>query len=279
MRDVEYSKDAVNVLNRFHRCKKLVYVEGDDDILFWETLFQHFKLVDIKIEVKDGSSELDKYTERLISEDLNIIIARDSDYKVLSGKIPKHNRIITTYGYSIENTLYLPRSVIEITKLWIRDSSLDSSIFEQWMSGISQHLEELISFDIANEYYELYIDVIGDNCTRYMKTQSCDNLDLNKIAAHIKKLKPQFSNEQITFSSELISKSGIDLNEIMRGHFLQSAVLKFISNQINKKGLSYKLSHSALYTNAIQELKTTFDYTHKHFEHYSSSITKLIDYP
>jgi len=276
MSDVEYSREAVNVLSKFHRCERLIYVEGDDDVLFWDTLFQYFKFSNFKIEVKDGSCELDKYADRIISEDLNIIVARDSDYKVLTENLPKHERIITTYGYSIENTLFIAESVVEITKLWIKDNNFPNSNYDEWINDFSSHLKELIYFDVANDCYDLYLDVIGDNCTRYMKTQSCSNIDLIKINKHKNKLKPCFCDEQVSQVSDLINKSDRELWEIIRGHFLQSAILKFISSHVDKKGLRFNMSHDALYTNAIQQLKNTFNDDHKHFEFYFQSITPLI---
>jgi hypothetical protein len=277
MNDLEYSREAVNVLNRFHRCEKLIYVEGDDDILFWEFLFQSFNCSNFKIEVKDGSSELDKYTERLINEDLNIIIARDSDYKSLTGKLPEHERLITTYGYSIENTLYTPKAVVEITKLWTKDNTFKLSEFSEWLGIFTDQLRELIYFDIANDCYELYIEVIGDNCSRYMKSQSCANLDSNKISQHQTQLEPNFCENKINYVEGLINESGLALSEVVRGHFLQSAVLKYISSHITRQGLKSKLSHDALYTNAIQELKRTFNDRHSHFDHYNNSIGPFIN--
>ncbi|MCH2042245.1 MAG: DUF4435 domain-containing protein [Saccharospirillaceae bacterium] len=275
MSAVEYSGDAVNVLNKFHRCEKLVYVEGDDDVLFWEVIFNYFDFTNFKIEVKDGSSELDKYTKRLVDENLNIIIARDSDYKSLTGKLPEHERLITTYGYSIENTLYISEAVTEITKLWIKDNDLELSEFREWIDALTDNLKELIYFDVTNDCYELYIEVIGDNCSRYMKSQSCANIDSNKISKHHTQLQRHFCESQINHVVELINDSGRSLWEIIRGHFLQSAILKYISSQITRKGLSSKLSHDALYTNAIQELKNTFNDSHRHFNHYSMSIRQL----
>jgi hypothetical protein len=277
MNGIEYSAEAVNVLNRFHRCERLVYVEGEDDVLFWEILFNFFNFSNFKIEVKDGSCELDKFTERLIGEDLNIIIARDSDYKSLTGKLPKHERLITTYGYSIENTLYVSEAVVAITKLWIKDNGLKLSEFSEWIDELTDNLKELIYFDVTNDFYELYIDVIGDNCSRYMKSQSCANLDANKISKHLAILQPNFCENKVNYVIELINDSEKTLWEIVRGHFLQSAILKYISSHITKKGLSSKLSHDALYTNAIQELKNTFNDGHRHFEHYNKSISTLIN--
>lgn len=111
MSDTIYSADAINVLNKFHRCEQLIYVEGEDDILFWDTLFQCCGIEEYKIEPKDGVEELNKYINKLETEELNIIIATDSDYYIFNKHPPKNRRIIRTIGYSIENTLYAPKCV------------------------------------------------------------------------------------------------------------------------------------------------------------------------
>ncbi len=40
MDEFHYSSEAENILNRFYQAEIMVYVEGDDDICFWETYFQ-----------------------------------------------------------------------------------------------------------------------------------------------------------------------------------------------------------------------------------------------
>lgn len=272
MSDVEYSMEALNVLNQFHQCEYLVYVEGDDDILFWDFLFKYFGVLNFKIEKKDGSNELDKYTDRLIEEDLNIIVARDSDYKLITGKLPRHNRLITTYGYSIENTLYILDAVVEITKVWMKNIEFREEDFDEWINDFLNQLESLILFDMVNDFYELYIDVLGDNCTRYMRSQACANMDATKIKNHKEALISKFDPVYIENVSSIINGSDRDLSEIIRGHFLQSAILKFIGSCLKNKGMSSKVSNDALYTNAIQQLKICFNSGHKHFEHYKRVI-------
>ncbi|KKD60179.1 hypothetical protein RN22_12725 [Grimontia sp. AD028] len=273
MSSVEYSSDAVNVLNKFHRCQDLIYVEGDDDKLFWDVILKKFGIKNYKIEAKDGCDELDKYISRLISEDLNIYVARDSDYIDIIGSFPQHKRLIKTYGYSIENTLFEPSSVAEITKLWIKGNEVNVQEIYDLIDEVLSHIKPVLELDVANYKFDLYVDVLGDNCTRYMKSQSCTNVDGKKVSAHYKKLVDNFTDAQIEQVKEIINNSDLELFEVIRGHFLQSIILKLISMCVVDNGYSQKLSHHALYTNAIQQMKIMFsDEDHAHYDYYKNSI-------
>lgn len=272
MSSVEYSADAINVLNRFHRCAKLVYVEGIDDKLFWDVLFEALGYKNYKIEAKDGCDELDKYITRLASEDLDIIIARDSDYIDISGKLSTHKRLINTYGYSIENTLLTPLAAHEIVKLWVKDNTIEIAKLISWLDDLLEQITPILLLDIANYHFNLYQETLGDNCTRYMKSQSCANIDSQKITTHYEQISSNFTTEQIEQAREILETTSREPYEVIRGHFLQSAILKFITKCISESGGNQKVSNDALYTTAIQQLKIMFNKDHEHYDHYKRNI-------
>ena len=45
-----YSTSALNVLRYFHDCDVITFVEGDDDILFWDVISDKAGLIRFKIE-------------------------------------------------------------------------------------------------------------------------------------------------------------------------------------------------------------------------------------
>lgn len=47
MPSLDYSLEALNLLNAFHQVDKVVYVEGQDDVPFWEFLFKKFTNLNI----------------------------------------------------------------------------------------------------------------------------------------------------------------------------------------------------------------------------------------
>lgn len=280
MSDLFYSTDAMNVLTKFHRCEHLVYVEGDDDILFWEILFNTFNIPSFKIESKDGVEELNKYILRLKEEDLNLIIATDSDYHSINNTRESHPKIIRTIGYSIENTLYVPKAVERIVKLWTKGLTIESSVYESWLNTLLSKLNVILACDIANFHHELYVETLGDNCTRYMANQKCIDIDDDKIAKNLGRIQDEINHSLIESSNQLLANCDKKLHLIVRGHFLQSAVLKYIANFIEDSGKSYKITNASLYTNAIQELeRSMLTKQHEHFEYYQSEISRVFKNP
>ncbi len=116
MPEFEYSIDALNARGAFFGVSALIYVEGDDDEVFWDKIFSQIPNFSYSIESLGGSEEIDKYIKKVESDGLNAIIARDSDYLKYCDKISKHKNIVYTIGYSIENTFYNTRSIYELTK-------------------------------------------------------------------------------------------------------------------------------------------------------------------
>lgn len=115
MDDFYYSEDANDIMNLFYGVDVMVYVEGEDDVPFWEFIFN--KLVKYSVEVQEvgGSNELSKYIGDLDSGKLKGIIACDSDFEVLKSNLSSSN-VIRTYGYSIENSLICKSTILKVIK-------------------------------------------------------------------------------------------------------------------------------------------------------------------
>ena len=75
MADLTYSADAHNVLSKFYNADKMVYVEGDDDVLFWEFIFNKFSNFKVKVQGVGGKPELEKYIKRICDGEINSIAA------------------------------------------------------------------------------------------------------------------------------------------------------------------------------------------------------------
>lgn len=118
-------------------------------------------------------------------------------------------------------------------------------------------------------------DILGDNCTRYMVSQHSIHVDDSKIRSNYEKKIVRFTPEQINYVESLLESKGKKLHEIIRGHFLQSAILKFISKAMERKGRKGKISYDALYAHAVQQFKYIFNECHPHYEHYKHEILRL----
>jgi len=120
MSKIDYSIDALNVRNCFFSTDTIVYVEGDDDILFWDKVFRASTSASIYIEAVGGSKELDKYIELINSGELESIAARDSDYLDFEGKKNGDSKIIYTVGHSIENSIYCADFICRLAMLFCK---------------------------------------------------------------------------------------------------------------------------------------------------------------
>ena len=64
MDSLEYSKEALGAKGLFYNKKTTVYVEGKDDPLFWEKIFELAGL-EVYIEDVGSSTELEKYSAKI----------------------------------------------------------------------------------------------------------------------------------------------------------------------------------------------------------------------
>jgi len=61
----------------------------------------------------------------------------------------------------------------------------------------------------------------------------------------------------------------------MRGHFLMSAVLKYMNHKLKKLSGGKKISIDALFSNAISAFQGNFNKNHQHYDHYKKQVELL----
>lgn len=258
MMSIEYSADASNVLDKFYRCDAIVYVEGDDDIPFWRIAFKVFANAEVEVQSVNGSEELDKVIKNIVAENLRIIAARDSDFTRLAGSAINDERIVYTYGYSIENSLYHIHSISEISSVMCRQYRADREACRKWMSTFFEKLKILIAYDVASHVFEKPFSAISDNCTRFMESAKSFDIDQAKLDLHIFELEKKLTNVEIDYAHELIAQHGIDFGLHLKGHFLASAAQKYLSGNIKAHGKGNSVPFDAMYASAIEFMRGNF---------------------
>lgn len=274
MANLEYSVDALNVKHAFYRAKTMVYVEGEDDVLFWDTVLSQATNIKYEIESLGGSTEIDKYIERLESGQLLAIVARDSDLLPLLGKTKANPRILYTAGYSIENSLYTVETLLLLAKSWCKSTKITEKECRDWFNNFTSQFLALLQLDMANALSDAGIQTIGDNCTRFMKNQSSDEPCDHKIEQYVNQAKVHL-NKQVCLEAELAL--GDDLTKIgmyLRGHFLQSAVIKFLARKAQAYGKKATISADALYAAGLAVFASIFSKRHPHYNYYAATIAK-----
>lgn len=271
MADLEYSTDALNAKSAFYRAKAIVYVEGDDDVLFWEELFSKVPEFSAVIESVGGSGELDKYIAQIENGKLDAIAARDADFLRFQGMVANTSRVIYTFGYSMENSLYTSEVIHHIARSWCKSPSLTNAQCTKWLNELGTAFAPLIALDIANSVSDAGASVLADNCTRYMTGQSSAIPCSVRIGTHVADVEPRIPKQAVASAKKAVLSSKTGSIDNLRGHLLATAVLKFLLQTAKSLGKKINVSMDALYAAAISNFARVFGPAHPHHTYYSAA--------
>lgn len=268
----DYSDDAINALTLFLGCDQILYVEGDDDVLFWEAVFGHYSDLKLDIRPAGGVNELQPYVDKVLGGELNCFVARDSDYGRVCGALKDHPRLIYTYGYSIENTLYSPGLIAEIVYFWSKRNGDYLTNTISWLEYFCNKTRRLLELDIKNFKDGLSIDTGAGHCQQFMMGRSSDMIDEDKLNYHVDRIIA--ANDIVYNDDDYRAPEDISLIYLLRGHFLQSAILKYINKVVKSVGRNTSISQDALYAHAIQFLKGNFPVPKQEGDFYQAQIER-----
>jgi hypothetical protein len=252
MNSLEYSNEALSAKGLFYNKEVTVYVEGKDDPLFWYSLFN---IAEIKAHIEDvgGSEELKKYFDKILNEDADFYIATDNDNSEFKIDKVEHQRIIRTYGYSIENSMYYYTNPIEKTVSQFCRKKLDlSDDFKNWLTEFTEKVYDLIVYDIANNRFGRGVSIFGDNCYRFLTSQNSYKLCDIKVQQFIDSVKMSFTEGEIQEVKGLINQSEKDLWFMIKGHFITNSLINLIKHSVKKhSGDSKSMTPDFLYSMTV----------------------------
>jgi hypothetical protein len=225
-----YSSDAINVLDKFHGVKFIVYVEGPDDVAFWASLFDKSGITGYYIDCAGGIKELEKIISQILYDNARTIAACDAHYSLLLDNLPKHDRIVISFGHSAENTMYCPHTLNRVIKKFTRDLVERTAFIDDWYNTFCMSAKVLIVYDLAQQKYDKGVQVHGRECSRFLKSHYSYKLDDVKIKSYIAEIKPLFSTKEIRESERLIDGSDFQIRHIINGHFLTNAIINLIKS-------------------------------------------------
>ncbi|MDD2034506.1 DUF4435 domain-containing protein [Pseudomonas sp. 39167] len=278
MADFDYSDDALNVIGAFYSAERMLYVEGDDDVVFWEYMLGKFGRREFKVQSTDGVKELNKYIKKIAANEINSSAARDADFTEIVGVNCYSPRVARTYGHSIENTIISAAVICKIIRSHGRVPGrlVDEEHCENWLMGFYRDFEDLVIYDAANEVAGLGISVLGMNCTKYMKGKLSCIPDEAKISGKLQELNERKELvEKAETVRKAIARSARECCHFIRGHFLSSAALKYVNNTIKRAGSAKNASADAFFSSAVIAFETVFDDDHPELDHYRSNILSL----
>lgn len=272
MRDTEYSVDALNVIGKFYRADVMVYVEGDDDVVFWRCVFEALSEVAVEVQAMGNCTELEKRITEIKNGTVNAIVARDSDYHELLNSKHTHPRVIYTYGHSIENTLHTADCVYEICKVSLRGKKVLLNTCRLWLEGFAAAFKELVFLDVVNESQGAGVEVLGDNCGRFLEHKKSDSVSAAKIQAQVGEVIAKLEHESLVSAGAIKTATQRDILRWLRGHVLESGVQKFVSARLREEGRKDAFSYEQLFTNAIHYFSGAFKVKHPHYKHYANEV-------
>lgn len=238
MNNFNFSKNAMKVIHLFHKNKFILYVEGEDDELFWGELLKKANIESYIIKQQGGKSQLEKYIEMIKADDVKMAVAIDRDYSDFTGDIVNNEKIFYTYGHSIENSLYCPKTIERVIKSFAKKQVVSDCEIEKWLNDSVETLKDLLIMDIANEKYNKGLAILGDNSCRFLTKNSSINLSAAKINKAIDTFKDKFSDEELRFVDYLLKQNEKPLRFIIRGHFLTNIVINYVKEMALTNGKS-----------------------------------------
>lgn len=247
--DLVYSKDALEAKATFYDKDYTIYVEGKDDLLFWNKIC---RLADLKnYHIEDvGGDPINDYRKILENEVADFIVACDLNFDDFINK-KKTPRIVTTYGHSIENSMYILIDKIDhIIGTYSKSLKSFKKEIEAAFKDLTEKIYYIILYDIANEVFDKSIAVLTNSCNRYLATTHSYELCEKKIKETIRKIEVLFSKEEIDFCLNKLKKTKKDIWFYIRGHFLTTWIYKLIktlseSHSSVKTDISYDSIYSA----------------------------------
>ncbi len=253
MDSLDYSKEALEAKGLFYGKQLTVYVEGQDDILFW-TYLLNIADIDAYIEEVGGTNEIEKYIKDIIESDAGFFVACDLDHSDFLYSPINHERIIQSYGYSIENSMYNFGSINSIVSKLGRKQVNVVEIVEKWAHDFCDNIYDLIIYDIANHKYQKGVKILGNCSIPFLTSKKSTKINPDRVEKFINSIKSNFSEEEIEIETvtKLLNDSKKNFWYHIKGHFLSHAVLNLIKHLVNKEtGLDKSLNLDSLYTLTI----------------------------
>lgn len=272
MATLEYSIDALNVLSKFYRSDVLVYVEGDDDIPFWSAIFAMVDGPKVVVESAGGSEEVEKLVLRIENDGANLIVARDGDYTLYAGSRSPSDRVIYTYGHSMENSLYTREAIKRVAQLLHRKSAPSDDDVSAWIVAFVDALYPVAVYDLASALDGLTVAVLSDNCEAFMLNRTSPFTSQDKIRERLAQIERRIPKESRQRAQVALDHFGGYNEHFIRGHVFASAVLRFVREHAGKN-----VSNETLYAAAMSGFSTELRTNHPHAQHYARSTRRAID--
>lgn len=272
MCDVNYSREAENILALFYEADFIVYVEGDDDVCFWDIMLNKFSSLRYEVIEVGGCNNLEPYISKVLDNSINDLVALDLDFNKISGSKVSHNKILYTHGYSIENTYITIESIQKTIKHLGRLNTkiIQSLDVESWHMNFIETMKDLIELDIFNHLNQKGEVIISDSIHPFLASK--DEILPDTIKVNGKK---ESISQSIGYCGELSDLvSQYPLYCLLKGHFIFSGVANYIRIAIRSFGKKVSIPDDSIYSNLISNFTSIFNDENPEYQYYKDIIEK-----
>lgn len=276
MQEFKRGEEGMDAYVHFFDADYYILLENDFDIYFWRKLFEEI-LTSKKFEFSsplsspyfskdeknaNGKNKLIEFSSTdVFQRSESIIIAWDSDYEILKEKNDK-KKIITTYGYTIENTIFCPYRLVELIldEACLNRKDFDDILREinEWYLEISEKLKEFLIHNIAEVMVKedkSKKKVMGRTSHDYIKNEY--DIDLSKVEKVIDEI--ILTEEQKSKAIALCENAKLDKRYIISGHFWETLIRNKFSEIIRRRASKdrYRIAIDNLKKRANDKCKLT----------------------
>ena len=279
MDDFYFSMEAEGVINLFYNKDIIVYVEGPDDIPFWEYIFDEFSGIDAEFRDVGGCEELTPFIQAILKDELRAVVATDTDFRPFKGESIEHPNILTTPKYAIENTMISDAVVIDsiVSLAKVSKKKIDLQSYQEWYRDFVEKMGNLVLVDVYNAKHNLGLKVITDNADRFFISKDSCIISQEKIDDYLDELMNLIGQDidlnPIKSEVMLVSSSN-QIQDFIRGHFLFSAVTKYIRIYIKSIGVNASISNNSFYSTFLLSLKNQF-HQHDDYNYFKLKVNGL----
>lgn len=277
-----YSTPAENVLAEFFEVDSILYVEGQDDILFWRCVFDELSTLAVEIIPLGTCLAVDRKIEAIASGNLVALAARDADYLRVTGAITEAPRVMYTYGYSIENTLYSPEMIAEIIKIKCRPQRITPQIIadaQSWHSDFCISARDLIRHDLARHLENSGHKIYPSHCKALLKKigpkTSDDSLCSEAVAKHLDTSGANDLAARIADADNTLSNHPDWEQRYIKGHFLQEATSCHLRKKMRAHHRKDNFPDDDLIELATSELKKLLHKNLPQANYYRNQVLRL----
>lgn len=210
------------------------YVEEKEDKMYWEKYFS-LLTTDLRIKFRPAGNcrIIDKWIDKIMRGNKKVMVIRDSDYlDVFQSKVA-HPRIIYTFGYSLENSVYSARAVNKTVRyLSVSDCSIAKD-YDDWLRNNYATIENLVIMDIADMMFSKKKSVLGDSGGIYIDNPKDCNISISKVQSRFNQFTSNFTNVELQEARKKYLGFRKRKHLLLRGHVLTLLVVNYINRQID----------------------------------------------